>query len=346
MVVACIVCPILAAAFVGARGLSRTLGKSWGWDDYTAILSLAASIAFSAVCIISERYGVGKHAWEVRVELLTPFLKYAYTQSLIYTVGIYLAKLSILLLYYRVFGINQHFRWAVHAVTVMWTVYSIIGALLIVFECIPIHKSWDPLTPGHCISLINIAVAGGYIYIITDFLILFMPTPMIWGLNLPKKMKLAVVGIFATATFACVTTIIRQVEIVSAQPNTDATWLNSNSLLWLCIELNTGIICGCMTTLKPLLRKTVWKADRDSRLVNHYDYHTRSGLKTPSHNRPIGDGLMDASYIELGPPGTNRDVHIAADTSRPAKAWHGHGNGAIVKTETFGQDVTYEDHNI
>lgn len=109
------------------------------------------------------------------------------------------------------------------------------------------------------------------------------------------------------------------------------------------IELNTGIICGCMTTLKPLLRRTVWRADRDSRLLNNYQYRGRSSLKGPSHGRPIGDGLMDASYIELGPPGTNRDVRIAAENSGAAKAWHGHGNGAIVKTETFGQDVTYED---
>lgn len=116
-------------------------------------------------------------------------------------------------------------------------------------------------------------------------------------------------------------------------------------VLFRCAELNTGIICGCMTTLKPLLRRTVWRTDRDSRLVNNYEYHTRSGLKTPLHNRPIGDGLMDASYIELGPPGTNRDVHIAADKPKPAKAWHGHGNGAIIKTETFGQGVTYEDRS-
>ncbi|KAL9004485.1 MAG: hypothetical protein Q9188_002687 [Gyalolechia gomerana] len=291
----------------------------------------------------ADRYGVGKHAWDVRVELLTPFLKYAYAQSLVYDLGIYLAKLSILILFYRVFGVNQRFRWAVYTVTAMWTMYTIANTLLIIFACTPVHKAWHPLTEGRCMSLVNIAVAGGYFNIITDFLILFMPVPMVWSLHLPEKMKLAVVGIFATATFACVTAIIRQVEIVKAQPNTDATWLNSNSLLWLTIELNTGIICGCMTTLKPLLRRTVWRADRDSRLLNNYEYRGRSSLKSPSHGRPIGDGLMDASYIELGPPGTNRDVRIAAENSGAAKAWHGHGNGAIVKTETFGQDVTYED---
>lgn len=51
---------------------------------------------------------------------------------------------------------------------------------------------------------------------------------------------------------------------------------------------------------------------------------------------------MDASYIELGPPGTNRDVRIAAENSHAGPPWNDHGNGGIIKTDTFGQAVHYK----
>ncbi|KAL8718955.1 MAG: hypothetical protein Q9225_003967 [Loekoesia sp. 1 TL-2023] len=293
----------------------------------------------------ADRYGLGKHAWDVRFELITPFLKYSYAQSLTYDVGIYLAKLSILILFYRLFGVNRLFRRAVYTVTVLWTLYTVVNTLLIIFGCTPVQKAWHPLIKGRCISLIDIAVAGGYFNIITDFLILVLPVPMVWSLHMPQKIRLALIGIFATATFACVTAIMRQVVVVSAQPNTDITWLNSTSLLWLVLELNMGIISGCMPTLKPLLRRIIGSAKNDTPPGHSYEYDGRSNLKNSAQVRSIsiGDGLMDASYIELGPPGTNRDVHIAAEKPGTAIPWLGHGTGAIIKTDTFGQDVTYKD---
>ncbi|KAL8827422.1 MAG: hypothetical protein Q9170_007027 [Blastenia crenularia] len=309
------------------------------------VACIAFSATFSALSIVPARhYGLGKHAWDVRVELFTPFLKYAYAESLVYDLGIYLTKLSILILLYRVFGVNRHFAWAVYAVTALWTMYTIANTLVIIFECSPVHKAWHPLIEGHCASLIDIAVAGGYLNIITDFFILLLPVPMVWSLHLAKKIKLGLIAIFATATFACITATIRQVEIVKAQPNLDATWLNSNSLLWLTLELNTGIICGCMPTLKPLLRKTLWRRNNETHRVHSFEYSGRSSnLKNSAQSRPAGDGYLDASYIELGPPGTNRDVHIAADKPGALKSWHGYGAGGIIKTDTFGQDVSYKD---
>lgn len=119
------------------------------------------------------------------------------------------------------------------------------------------------------------------------------------------------------------------------------------NIIYRVLELNMDIISGCMPTLKPLLRKTIGRANSDTPPVHSYEYDGRSNLKNSAQNRSIGigDGLMDASYIELGPPGTNRDVHIAAEKPGTAEPWLGHGTGAIIKTDTFGQDVTYKDPN-
>lgn len=95
-----------------------------------------------------------------------------------------------------------------------------------------------------------------------------------------------------------------------------------------------------MPTLKPLLRRISGSESKKSR--PSYKYKSQS---TPNVSNPLksnGSTLMDASYIELGPPGTNRDVRIAAENSHAGPPWNDHGNGGIIKTDTFGQAVHYK----
>lgn len=76
--------------------------------------------------------------------------------------------------------------------------FVIADVFIIVFECSPVHKAWDPLVPGHCINIINVGIASGYINIVTDFMILILPIPMVWSLQLAQRMKIAVLTMFMT----------------------------------------------------------------------------------------------------------------------------------------------------
>ena len=99
-----------------------------------------------------------------------------------------------------------------------------------------------------------------------------------------------------------------------------------------------------MPTLKPLLRHTIWRKETKNSRGSSYDHKSHSIPKVFNPRKSNGDTLMDASYIELGPPGTNRDVHIAADDSFMKTSSLDQDNGGIVKTETFGQVVHYKGH--
>ena len=108
------------------------------------------------------------------------------------------------------------------------------------------------------------------------------------------------------------------------------------------IETNVSIICGYMPTLKPLLRKTHWRKESKPSRAYSNKYKSHSTPKVSNFMKSNGDILMDASYIELGPAGTNRDVYIAADDSPIKQSWPDQGNGRIVKTDTFGQVVHFK----
>lgn len=80
----------------------------------------------------------------------------------------------------------------------IWTIYIIADVLLVIFECTPINKAWDPLVPGHCIDQVKLGVAIGYFNLVTDCMILILPIPMLWALQLALRMKLAVLAVFMT----------------------------------------------------------------------------------------------------------------------------------------------------
>jgi len=121
-------------------------------------------------------------------------------QASVYVVAVYFAKLTIAILLHRIFGVNTKFRIAALLVISTWTLYSIIALCLIVFECSPIRKAWNPLLPGHCIDIIHLGVSSGLVAIAYDAILLVLPIPMVLQLQLAKKLKLAIIGIFMTGT--------------------------------------------------------------------------------------------------------------------------------------------------
>jgi hypothetical protein len=60
---------------------------------------------------------------------------------------------------------------------------------------------------------------------------------------------------------------------------TDSTWDNVPTSYWSVIELNTGILCACLPTLRPLLRKfTGGLSGNSSRdYPHHHHHHSKEG---------------------------------------------------------------------
>lgn len=73
-------------------------------------------------------------------------------------------------------------------------------ALVYLFRCTPPEKVWNDALPGKCIhdSMMMVDKVIGGFNILTDFLILVLPVPMIWGLSMTKSRKLALSAVFGT----------------------------------------------------------------------------------------------------------------------------------------------------
>lgn len=120
---------------------------------------------------------------------------------MLYFWGIMFTKLSILTLYVKIFKINKVFRYICYSMMAFMIVYLMIFFFLFAFNCNPPARTWHLLGwtgGGSCFDNIKTSYAVGGINIFTDIVILIMPLPLIYRLQLKLAQKLGLIAIFGT----------------------------------------------------------------------------------------------------------------------------------------------------
>ena len=67
---------------------------------------------------------------------------------------------------------------------------------LSVFSCRPVNALWNMTIDGDCINLNLAALIFGSINVFIDVVLLVMPIPLVWRLNIQMRWRLQLVGIF------------------------------------------------------------------------------------------------------------------------------------------------------
>lgn len=119
-----------------------------------------------------------------------------YIAQIFYKLTMNLTKISILLLYMRIFAVFTWFRRVGRVLIGIVTAYMIAAFFASVFQCTPVKRAWDRSTPGTCISIEQNWYANAGFSIATDFIILLLPIQPIMSLKLPTGEKIAVLGVF------------------------------------------------------------------------------------------------------------------------------------------------------
>ncbi len=112
-----------------------------------------------------------------------------------YYLSLGLTKSSILLQYHRVFSTRkfQVACWSLFAVVICYTIWTVLGSI---FACVPIRAFWTK-EPAKCIDQFAMWFTNAGINILTDFAIILLPMPVIRRLQLGRRQKSALIGIFA-----------------------------------------------------------------------------------------------------------------------------------------------------
>lgn len=114
--------------------------------------------------------------------------------GIIFPVTIFFAKLSILLLYLRIFSISTPLRISIHiGILVMALFYTAIAgvATTTVVRCVGLQSPQFCKTSVGPVQLLN-----SVFNVVTDFWILVLPMPYIMKLQLPNSRKIGLVAVF------------------------------------------------------------------------------------------------------------------------------------------------------
>ncbi|KAL8865185.1 MAG: hypothetical protein Q9174_007026, partial [Haloplaca sp. 1 TL-2023] len=200
----------------------------------------------------------------------------------LYVVAIALAKLSLLLFLYRIFSVDKRFRiaaWITGAILVIWTIITV---FMSIFACRPVKASWDfflyldPNTVCHPQSF-EVVNVYGFCNVITDFVLIFMPLPLVWRMQMDRKKKIGVGLVFASGALyvpsprlqvflgkrslmraipsICAVAIIRQYKLYHTSQTGDPSWLIIPTKIWIALEVNVAIIVACLPALTPLFKR-------------------------------------------------------------------------------------------
>lgn len=137
--------------------------------------------------------------WPVTTELehLAQKYKYAFQTTEKITFG--LIKLSILLLWKRLFGRIRSFARFCSIMIWVITAWSIAFFFATLFQCGTRWTwNWAPIFIflTQCSDTLNMLTVFTATDVLTDFIIMFMPVPIIWKLQMPLRKKLGVTSIF------------------------------------------------------------------------------------------------------------------------------------------------------
>ncbi|KAH7418835.1 hypothetical protein BKA64DRAFT_763598, partial [Cadophora sp. MPI-SDFR-AT-0126] len=270
---------ILAGFFVGLRFLSRWKKRAYiGIDDcfillaYLPISEREISIPEGFAVI---HYGLGVHADALDFDQLIAVGKGLLAFECIYVTTVALTKVSLLLMYYRIFPIDSMriSCWILGTLSVCWCI-SII--MVSIFQCTPIAKAWNLTIPGHCINLKGSFIGNAVPNILTDVAILGLPMPHVWRLHTTLIQRCQLSAVFLLGSFTDKLSLI-YLPVLSSQiyrfttlfefVPSDFTGTLAKACTWVIVESSAGIISACLPTLAPLLRSTnflPWRKNKSS----------------------------------------------------------------------------------
>lgn len=141
--------------------------------------------------------GIGKHIDQVHTPVRQLGLV-LFVVNFVYNTGLTLIKVSVLLFYVRVFRTVRAYQIIFWIVGVILVGCGIVIDLLALLTCNPTQKSWNSTVSDHCLSRSSNFFRSAVPNVVTDLILLILPMPILWHLQIKISRKIGLVAVFAT----------------------------------------------------------------------------------------------------------------------------------------------------
>ncbi|CCF35124.1 fucose permease [Colletotrichum higginsianum] len=218
-------------------------------------------------------------------------------------------KTSVLIFYLRLSkNTKKVLRFASWVTLGIVNLAGTVLTLINIFQCRPVQAAWE-IWPSNaqCIPLLTEFICSAPINIVTDLAILALPIPVLTGMRLPPRQKIILVLTFTLGIFVTIVDVVRIYYLqqavtsvptgVSTDPGShfggtpDFAWNSSLSFMWSAVEVNVGMACACIPTLKPLIIKILPAMIIDPDGTRSSTNTEKDAPESP-RNRTGSDGLV------------------------------------------------------
>ena len=149
----------------------------------------------SLIVLLDVHNGLGKHAVYVP-KGTEDFLHTLFFKEILYNASITLCKISVLFFYRRTFAITGTMRICLWILGIFFVGWAVSMTFTVIFMCQPVQKAWKPDLPGHCANLFAFFLGQAIPNIVTDVVLLLLPLPYLWRLQIQLPQKIALVSVF------------------------------------------------------------------------------------------------------------------------------------------------------
>ncbi|RAH66072.1 NAD(P)-binding protein [Aspergillus aculeatinus CBS 121060] len=229
----------LALLAVSARVWVRTsIIKFWGAEDTTCILAACGSIAHMTLYTQKKKQSPPKNLIKNPQVLDAGGITFPWT--------VCFAKISILLLYKRVFPLHREIVavWigiVADAVLYTFCIAVAIGSLVQCAELSQLEAPYCKFTSGTMITIQSV------INVVTDFYVLLLPIPRLLKLQVSRRRRIGLLVTFMSGLGACAASLARLVNF-QLNDSSDVFWTTGRNAQFTIVEMNIAIIVACATS--------------------------------------------------------------------------------------------------
>ncbi|PUU81713.1 hypothetical protein B9Z19DRAFT_1121852 [Tuber borchii] len=179
-------------------------------------------------------------------------LKSSWGSSFTYNLQTMFAKLSVLVFYRRVLGNHGWFRLGVDVTIGFVVLLGIASELVLFVNCRPLRYSWDKTIPdGYCWDIVLWYYINAGMNIALDVVITGLPLSPLFQLQISKRQKIALCGIFSLGGLVCAIGVFRVFQLPALHNSKDISWDLTNAMIWYFVEAALIVIAASGPALRP-----------------------------------------------------------------------------------------------
>ncbi|KAI1157627.1 hypothetical protein F5B18DRAFT_665822 [Nemania serpens] len=256
---------VLSLIICGARLLTRaSVIRAFGSDDWACLVALVFTTFFNGIGVAIAANGAGRHGTHVLDSELALWFKLYYACTCLSLIIGLVVKASLLLYLRRLFP-TPYLQRCIPGLLVFMVLITVSFVFVDAFQCNPPQYVYELqfVTAAdkaqHCLppnTVYGIFLFQAILLFIIDIIILLLPAPIVWSLQLRRGKGILVLLIFLPAIIACVAPALRfqSLNFLKTQ-DSDITYHSASALYWQSIEYNLGMIAGSLGCLQPLFKR-------------------------------------------------------------------------------------------